>query len=524
MPLDVIAPESPPPALPPTKLSFAVGASIAVLGGFWLSLINRLRIVWETNPQYSYGWFVPFLAAYLFWVRWPSRPPPRPVSHPSLLLALTGLLAFCFWLGRLVHEANPQWTAVSWSMAVEVVGLSLLAIAYAAGWPSLRHFAFPICFFFVAVAWPLQWELPLTQTLMQMLAKLAVEILGWFGVAANSHGNLIELDVGLVGVDEACSGVRSLQSMLMASLFVGELQRFSLAGRLALVAAGLALAIFFNVLRAVILVVIALHSGLAAVLSWHDPAGYSIFAISLAALLLLVRLFSKSPAVPEASPPVSPWRPLPRYLFLSLGFWLLFTEASTEAWYRLHETSTSRPFAWKVLWPEKLPNFAFRPISRRVAAQLAYSEGREGSWRQEDGSRWLMFAFRWNPGRTSTMAARVHRPETCLPGGGQKLVAELAPSVIHVGDVPVPFRFYHFDDRGQPLFVFFCLWENGNRDLAASGLPQEYGRSNFLARVRIGQRNLGQQSAEVIISGIGSADAAREAFQRQASLLLGSGL
>ena len=521
MPLDVIVPESRRPLLAKPPLNLAAVASIVVIGGFWLSLINRLRLVWETNPQYSYGWFVPLLAAYLFWARWPSRPEPRPVSHASLLLTLAGLLAFCFWLGRLIHESNPQWTAVGWSMAVEVVGLSLLAIFFAAGWPSVRHFAFPTCFFFVAVAWPLQWEMPLTQSLMQMLAKLAVEILGWAGVSANAHGNLIELDTGLVGVDEACSGVRSLQSMLMASLFLGDLQRLRLIGRVALVVAGLGLAVFFNILRALILVTVVLRSGLAALSDWHDPAGYSIFAISFAVLLLLVRLFSKSSAVPEAPGPVGRWRPLPRVLFLSLGGWLIFAEASTEAWYRLHETTPARPFVWKILWPERLPSFVDRPISPRVSAKLAYSEGREGTWQEDDGSRWLMFAFRWNPGRTSTMSARVHRPEVCLPGGGQKLVEELAPTPIALGDLQIPFRTYRFDDRGQPLFVFFCLWENGNRDLPSSGLSQEYDRANFLARVRSAQRNLGQQSAEIIISGFASADAAREAFKRRAPLLLG---
>ncbi|MGB8167528.1 MAG: exosortase/archaeosortase family protein, partial [Chthoniobacteraceae bacterium] len=419
--------------------------------------------------------------------------------------------------------SNPQWTPVGWSLAIEVVGLTLLAIVYAAGWPSLRHFAFPVCFFLVAVAWPLQWEMPLTQNLMQMLAKLAVEFLGWFGVAASSQGNLIQLDAGLVGVDEACSGVRSLHSMLMASLFLGEMQRLPIVGRVTLVVAGLAIAIFFNIVRALILVVVVLRSGLAGLASWHDPAGYSIFAISLAVLLVLVRLFSESRPVAEPPPVVGRWRPLPRFVLLSLGVWLLFTEASTEAWYRRHETPGARPFVWQVLWPDKLPSFTERPITSRVAAQLAYSEGRAGSWQEDDGSRWLMFAFRWNPGRTSTMAARVHRPEVCLPGGGQKMVAELAPVLIPIGDMQVPFRIYHFDDRGQSLFVFFCLWENGNRDLAASGLRQEYGRVSFLERVRSGQRNLGQQSAEIIVSGLDSADAAREAFQRKASALLGPG-
>src|SRR6478736_2715921 len=99
---------------------------------------------WETNPQYSYGWVVPALAAYLFFLRWPSRPEPRPPEHAWWLGLGTAVLAFCFWPTRLVHEATPEWSAVSWAMAMEVVGLTLAAVAYAAGWKSVRHFAWPI--------------------------------------------------------------------------------------------------------------------------------------------------------------------------------------------------------------------------------------------------------------------------------------------------------------------------------------------------------------------------------------------
>ena len=37
------------------------------LGYAWFVLINHLRIEWTLNPQYTYGWAVPFLCAYLIW-------------------------------------------------------------------------------------------------------------------------------------------------------------------------------------------------------------------------------------------------------------------------------------------------------------------------------------------------------------------------------------------------------------------------------------------------------------------------
>jgi hypothetical protein len=54
------------------------------------------------------------------------------------------------------------------------------------------------------------------------VAGSAVEVLGWVGVPAAEQGNLIEIAAGTVNVNEACSGVRSLQSSFMAALFLGE--------------------------------------------------------------------------------------------------------------------------------------------------------------------------------------------------------------------------------------------------------------------------------------------------------------
>lgn len=62
----------------PSSLSKARAGSVAaafiLFACLWLELINHLRSEWTFNPQYSYGWSVPFLALYLIWRRWRNRP------------------------------------------------------------------------------------------------------------------------------------------------------------------------------------------------------------------------------------------------------------------------------------------------------------------------------------------------------------------------------------------------------------------------------------------------------------------
>src|ERR1035441_9670028 len=42
---------------------------VVFLGFLWAHLVNHLRIEWTVNPQYGYGWAVPWLCLYLVWER-----------------------------------------------------------------------------------------------------------------------------------------------------------------------------------------------------------------------------------------------------------------------------------------------------------------------------------------------------------------------------------------------------------------------------------------------------------------------
>ena len=92
---------------------------------------------------------------------------------------------------------------------------------------------------------------------MRIVAHVAAETAMLLGTPAQVEGNLIRVSTGLVGVNEACSGIRSLQTSLMIGLLFGELKRLSVLRRVALVAGAVAIALFANFFRAVFLVQVA---------------------------------------------------------------------------------------------------------------------------------------------------------------------------------------------------------------------------------------------------------------------------
>src|ERR1051325_7661284 len=247
----------------------------------WFEVFYHLRNEWTFNPQYSYGWAVPFLAIFLFWQRWPERPSPKPSE--SRLLPL-GLLSFCTVLLlpiRFLSEAHPDWRLLSWGFALTAATISLCLLFLFGGSPWMRHFAFPFFFVLVAVPWPTHLEQLVIQGLMRAVTAINVSALNAAGIPALQHGNVIEVRSGLIGIEEACSGVRSMQATLMISIFLGELYSFAIGRRIVLVVAGALLAFASNLVRTAVLVWVGANQGPGNIERWHDPAGLTILLVCL---------------------------------------------------------------------------------------------------------------------------------------------------------------------------------------------------------------------------------------------------
>src|SRR5436309_5316781 len=262
-----------------------VALSVLFLAALWFGLCKELSSEWSVNEQYNFGWFVPFFALYLFWLRWQDRPTPEVRSQKlevrsRLVAAIIGLAALLLLLPvRLFEIANPEWRLLDWMHAAAVVTLTLLLIWYSGGRAWVRYFAFPVAFIFIAVPWPTLVETPVIQGLMHAVARVAAETAMLLGTPAQVEGNLIRVSNGLVGVNEACSGIRSLQTSLMIGLLFGELKRLSVLRRVALVTCAVAIALLANFVRAVFLVHIAATENLSEVGRWHYIAGYRICAL-----------------------------------------------------------------------------------------------------------------------------------------------------------------------------------------------------------------------------------------------------
>src|SRR6266480_3516471 len=137
----------------------------------------------------------------------------------------------------------------------------------------LRAELFPILFFLTAVPWPPRFEQPITAGLMQAVAAATAGLLHWFGIPAQTAGGAITLRTGVVGITEACSGMRSLQAGIMFGLAMGEWFLLRPQGRIVLLLIAIALALCTNLVRTLVLSLQAEWNGLSAVEKIHDLTG-----------------------------------------------------------------------------------------------------------------------------------------------------------------------------------------------------------------------------------------------------------
>jgi exosortase len=498
-------------------------AALAAAG--WLVLANVLRTDWQTNPQYNYGWGMLPLAGYLLIRRWSDRPAAAPTRRGRAGVALVAALLLGLLLPiRLFQESNPDWRLVQWAHALTVTTLLLGGWWWLGGRAWLRHFWLPTAFLLLGVPWPSGLEKLLTDSLMRGVASVTVESLNFLGVLARQRGNLIELPTGIVGINEACSGVRSFQSTLMMAVFLGEYHRFRAGHRVTLVLGGVALALVFNVARSFTVTMVCVKQGTAAANAWHDPAGYAVFALAFAGLLALAAwLQRREPAAKaDAAPGPAPAPPAPPSwgALATAGAWLLAVEVGTELWYVAHERGARRNAGWTLAWPREAAGYATQELDEVVQRTLRFSEGTAARWERADQTAWLGFFFRWEPGRASALLARNHTPDICMPASGLQLQADHGITPVEVAGLRIPFRGYTFTLGPRTLYMFYCVWEDQAPTESGMGRGEGLTPARRARAVLAGRRNLGQQVLQVAVAGPRDYAAARERFALELESLL----
>ncbi len=257
-------------------LLFLVGIELIVL---YAPTINWLVARWTMSVWHNaHGFLIPPLVAFFAWQELkPLRSLPRSGSAWGFLFLLPALAMHAVDTG--IHSQILS----AASIVVALPGLSLLFL----GVERTRAIAIPLAF----SAFMLPIPLMLTERLHLVLRHIATWAAGaalpWLGVDVFAEGTSLQLGAGALEVGDACSGF----STLYAAIAVAALTAYSSnswRARIVTLLAAVPLAIGANVLRVVLLALLAQTQGFWIIDTWVHPAsGMLTFAIALPIILWL---------------------------------------------------------------------------------------------------------------------------------------------------------------------------------------------------------------------------------------------
>jgi exosortase len=370
----------------------------------------------------------------------------------------------------IIQTANPDWRPVYWAYTLIALATTWFWIDKLGGKPWCLHFAPALAILLFAVPWLKGIENIVTRNLMEVVSSFTVEWLNLSGIFAVRTGNVIHLQQAVVGVEEACSGVRSLQSSLMAGYLFGELLRMKPGKRLILIALGILSNFILNLLRTLALTYITIHLGSRGFERWHDTVGNGVavggFACIAAIAWLLSRVGSKGESMKQMdNAAIAMHRPYPSdwKLPATVAGICLFSLLLDFAWYRNVAPQPDSAFDYSNMhWDALGVEVESIDIGPAATAQLKYSTGQQQVWTSPSGANWTAFYFNWKQGRISSHAG-VHRPENCLPATGINLSDTWEPLLWTTpGGYVISFQSMTFEGLGMQTHVFFAVWdENG---------------------------------------------------------------
>ena len=275
-----------------TWVALGVIASAALL--VYLPTLSSLVRQWASDDNYSHGFIVVPCAVYFAWQKrraLAAQPPAPRLAGLGVVLASLGL----FVAGKFGAEL--------FLTRISLVGLVAGVVIYLFGWRQFRLLAFPIGLLVLMVPLPAvvfnQIAFPL-----QLLASRAGEtVLSAAGVPVLREGNLLMLPTTTLEVAQACSGIRSLVSLLTLAVLLGAVAGDSIPRRVALAALSVPVAIVANAARVAGTGLAADWIGPAAAEGFfHEFSGWVMFVIACALLIGLRRLLLAVPGVHVHAP------------------------------------------------------------------------------------------------------------------------------------------------------------------------------------------------------------------------------
>jgi exosortase len=276
-------------------------AAVVVAAGFALlywQVFVRLVMDWYHDDNYTHGYLIVPIALYFAWER--RERLKTTAQKPSVLglvlvvgsiaVLLAGILGSELFLTR-----------------VSIVGALTGMVLFMFGWQHLRILAFPIAFLVLMIPIPAILFNQIAFPLQLLASKFGETAMGMADVPVLREGNVLILANTTLEVAEACSGIRSLVSLLTLAIVLGYFSDRRLWVRLFVALSSIPVAVVTNGFRVAGTGIAAHKFGAAAAEGFfHEFSGWLVFVAAFALTLAIQRIIALvAPAARPAPIPAS---------------------------------------------------------------------------------------------------------------------------------------------------------------------------------------------------------------------------
>jgi exosortase len=268
----------------------AIGAAVVSFIVLYASVFVDLVKNWIRDPNYSHGFIVLPITAYLVWQARGrlAAAVPRP-SAVGLVVIAASLVVL------LIGTAGVEF----FMMRTSAIGVAAGMVLFFGGWRWLRVLLFPVAFAMLMIPLPAIVFYPIAFPLQLLATRFGVGVLQLAGIPVLREGNLIVMARTTLEVAEACSGIRSLVSLFTLAVLYGYFVDSRLSRRMFIAASSVPIAIVANGLRVAGTGLAAHYVGPGAAIGFfHTFSGWVVFLVSFGLLVSLsgvLKIFEPGP-------------------------------------------------------------------------------------------------------------------------------------------------------------------------------------------------------------------------------------
>ncbi len=258
---------------------------IAGLIGTYLNIYTDMSMQWSEDPNYSHGFLVPVISTYLIWQK------KDVLSKLQIKSANSGVFLIIFGaIALFVGIAAQEYFLRRSSSIFMLAGIVLFLF----GWQWFKALWLPIGFLFFMIPLPYIVYDAMAFPLKLFVAKFSVISLKLMGVVVLREGNIIMFPTTVLEVADACSGLRSLMSLLALGVALAVLTQKRKLAMVLLVVLTVPIAVFTNMIRVIVTGYLAQYYGAAAAEGFfHEFAGMGVFLLAMVMLFMLSGVMRK---------------------------------------------------------------------------------------------------------------------------------------------------------------------------------------------------------------------------------------